>query len=128
MTPYVRGDVPEAREGHSAALIGKRLFIFGGVGNFHIYFDDVYILNTVYPLISETMVWERVTTTGIPPAKRNCHTCVSWKNKIIMIGGEDTQTYYMSDVQMLDIDTLAWTNLVTNAKQMPPRASHTTIV
>ncbi|GKB93505.1 galactose oxidase/kelch, beta-propeller containing protein, partial [Tanacetum coccineum] len=74
------------------------------------------------------MVWERVTTTGIPPAKRNCHTCVSWKNKIIMIGGEDTQTYYMSDVQMLDTDTLAWTNLVTNGKQMPPRASHTTIV
>lgn len=126
MTPYVRGDGPEAREGHSAALIGKRLFIFGGCGKsfdtpVEEYFDDLYILNT------ETMVWKRVATTGIPPAKRNSHTCVSWKNKIIVIGGEDTQNYYMSDVQMLDTDTLTWTKLVTNGELLPPRAGHTTI-
>ncbi|XP_024970653.1 rab9 effector protein with kelch motifs-like isoform X3 [Cynara cardunculus var. scolymus] len=126
MAPYVRGDGPEAREGHSAALIGKRLFIFGGCGKsfdtpVEEYFDDLYILNT------ETMVWKRVATTGIPPAKRNSHTCVSWKNKIIVIGGEDTQNYYMSDVQMLDTDTLTWTKLVTNGELLPPRAGHTTI-
>lgn len=126
MTPFVRGEGPEAREGHSAALIGKRLFIFGGCGKsfdtpVEEYFDDLYILNT------ETMVWKRVATTGIPPAKRNSHTCVSWKNKIIVIGGEDTQNYYMSDVQMLDTDTLTWTKLVTNGDLLPPRAGHTTI-
>lgn len=47
--PSVRGDGPEAREGHSAAIIGKRLFIFGGCGkseNSEIYYDDLYILNT----------------------------------------------------------------------------------
>lgn len=51
MTPYVKGEGPEAREGHSAALIGKRLFIFGGCGKsfdtpVEEYFDDLYILNT----------------------------------------------------------------------------------
>lgn len=49
ISPSVRGDGPEAREGHSAALIGKRLFIFGGCGkseNNEIYYDDLYILNT----------------------------------------------------------------------------------
>ncbi|KAI3785649.1 hypothetical protein L1987_44773 [Smallanthus sonchifolius] len=126
MTPYVRGEGPEAREGHSAAFIGKRLFIFGGCGksfgtSVEEYFDDLYILNT------ETMVWKRVATTGIPPAKRNSHTCVSWKNKIIVIGGEDTQNYYMSDVQMLDTDTLTWTKLITNGELLPPRAGHTTV-
>ncbi|CAI9281517.1 unnamed protein product [Lactuca saligna] len=126
MTPYVKGEGPEAREGHSAALIGKRLFIFGGCGKsfdtpVEEYFDDLYILNT------ETMLWKRVATTGIPPAKRNSHTCVSWKNKIIVIGGEDTQNYYMSDVHMLDADTLTWTKLVTNGELLPPRAGHTTI-
>lgn len=126
VAPYVRGEGPEAREGHSAALIGKRLFIFGGCGKssdtpVEEYFDDLYILNT------ETMVWKRMATTGIPPAKRNSHTCVSWKNKIIVIGGEDTQNYYMSDVQMLDTDTLTWTKLVTNGELLPPRAGHTTI-
>ncbi|PWA99830.1 galactose oxidase/kelch, beta-propeller [Artemisia annua] len=126
MSPFVRGDGPEAREGHSAALIGKRLFIFGGSGKsvdtpVEEYFDDLYILNT------ETMVWKRVATNGIPPAKRNSHTCVSWKNKIIVIGGEDTQNYYLSDVHMLDTDTLTWTKLVTNGELLPPRAGHTTI-
>lgn len=49
VVPSVRGDAPEPREGHSAALIGKRLFIFGGCGKFEnseIYYDDLYILNT----------------------------------------------------------------------------------
>lgn len=51
MAPFVRGEGPEAREGHSAALIGKRLFIFGGCGKsfdtpVEEYFDDLYILNT----------------------------------------------------------------------------------
>lgn len=47
--PSVRGDAPEPREGHSAALIGKQLFIFGGCGksvNSEIYYDDLYILDT----------------------------------------------------------------------------------
>lgn len=49
--PSVRGEGPEAREGHSATLVGKRLFVFGGCGksshiNDEIYYNDLYILNT----------------------------------------------------------------------------------
>lgn len=49
--PTIRGEGPEAREGHSSALVGKRLFIFGGCGksndnNNEIYYNDLYILNT----------------------------------------------------------------------------------
>lgn len=43
------GNGTEAREGHSAALIGKRLFIFCGCGkseDSELYYDDLYILNT----------------------------------------------------------------------------------
>lgn len=51
ISPSVRGQGPDAREGHSAALVGKRLFIFGGCGkssitNEEIYYNDLYILNT----------------------------------------------------------------------------------
>ena len=53
ITPYVRGEVPEAREGHSAALVGKWIFIFGGCGKSaynnndnEVYYNDLYILNT----------------------------------------------------------------------------------
>ena len=51
ISPSVRGEGPTAREGHSAALVGKRLFIFGGCGkssenNVEVYYNDLYILNT----------------------------------------------------------------------------------
>ncbi|OMO62949.1 Kelch repeat type 2 [Corchorus capsularis] len=124
--PSVRGEGPEAREGHSAALVGKRLFIFGGCGkssdnNDEIYYNDLYILNT------ETFVWKRATTSGDPPSARDSHTCSSWKNKIIVIGGEDGHDYYLNDVHILDADTLVWKEVNATGQVLPPRAGHSTV-
>ncbi|XP_035543495.1 tRNA wybutosine-synthesizing protein 2/3/4-like isoform X3 [Juglans regia] len=126
ISPSIRGDGPEAREGHSAALVGKRLFIFGGCGksadtNDEIYYNDLYILNT------ETFVWKRAATSGTPPSPRDSHTCSSWKNNVIVIGGEDGNDYYLSDVHVLDTDTLVWRELNTSGHLLPPRAGHATV-
>ncbi|PQP93715.1 RING finger protein B [Prunus yedoensis var. nudiflora] len=126
ISPSLRGDGPEAREGHSAALVGKRLFIFGGCGKSsnnsdEVYYNDLYILNT------ETFVWKHATTSGNPPSPRDSHTCSSWKNKIIVIGGEDGHDYYLSDVHILDADTLMWRELNTSGQLLPPRAGHSTV-
>ncbi|KAJ1388557.1 Kelch-type beta propeller [Sesbania bispinosa] len=115
ISPTIRGEGPEAREGHSAAVVGKRLFIFGGCGksadtNNEVYYNDLYILNT-----------------GTPPSPRDSHTCSSWKNKIIVIGGEDGHDYYLSDVHILDTDTLIWRELNTSGQLLPPRAGHSTV-
>jgi hypothetical protein len=50
-SPTTRGEGPAAREGHSAALIGSKLFVFGGCGRSpddmeETYFNDLYILDT----------------------------------------------------------------------------------
>ncbi|XP_023531128.1 RING finger protein B isoform X1 [Cucurbita pepo subsp. pepo] len=124
--PSLRGEGPEAREGHSSTLVGKRLFVFGGCGksisnNDEVYYNDLYILNT------ETFVWKRATTSGTPPSPRDSHTCSSWNNKVIVIGGEDAHDYYLSDVHILDTDTLVWTELNTSGQLLTPRAGHTTI-
>ncbi|ONI08899.1 hypothetical protein PRUPE_5G207100 [Prunus persica] len=126
ISPSLRGDGPEAREGHSAALVGKRLFIFGGCGKSsnnsdEVYYNDLYILNT------ETFVWKHATTSGNPPSPRDSHTCSSWKNKIFVIGGEDGHDYYLSDVHILDADTLMWRELNTSGQLLPPRAGHSTV-
>ncbi|KAJ6411560.1 GALACTOSE OXIDASE/KELCH REPEAT SUPERFAMILY PROTEIN [Salix viminalis] len=126
ITPNVRGDGPEAREGHGAALVGKRLFIFGGCGkssdNYHeVYYDDLYIFNT------ETFVWKQAITTGTPPSARDSHTCSSWRDKIIVIGGEDGHDYYLSDVHILDTETLVWKELNTLGQKLPPRAGHSSV-
>lgn len=49
--PTVRGEGPSAREGHSAAVVGKRIFIFGGCGISadnvtELCYNDLYILDT----------------------------------------------------------------------------------
>ena len=49
--PYTTGDAPSAREGHSAAVIGSRMYIFGGCGKStddsdDSYFNDLYYLET----------------------------------------------------------------------------------
>ncbi|XP_027331059.1 tip elongation aberrant protein 1 isoform X2 [Abrus precatorius] len=126
ISPTIRGEWPEAREGHSAAAVGKRMFIFGGCGksvdnNNEVYYNDLYILNT------ETFVWKCATTSGNPPSPRDSHTCSSWKNKIIVIGGEDGHDYYLSDVHILDTDTLIWRELKTSGQLLPPRAGHSTV-
>ncbi|EFH66548.1 predicted protein [Arabidopsis lyrata subsp. lyrata] len=124
--PSVRGEGPEAREGHTATLVGKRLFVFGGCGkssdiNDEIYYNDVYIFNT------ETFVWKRAVTIGNPPSARDSHSCSSWKNKLVVIGGEDGHDYYLSDVHILDTDTLIWKELNTSGQLLTPRAGHVTV-
>lgn len=124
ISPILRGDPPSPREGHSAALIGKQLFIFGGCGNLdgdETFYDDVYVLNT------ETFMWRRIVPSGIPPSKRESHSCSSWNSKIIVIGGQDSSSFYHSDVHILDTDTLAWCKLNTTGQILPPRAGHTTV-
>lgn len=126
VSPSLRGNGPDPREGHGAALIGRRLFIFGGCGKSmnnasEVYYNDLYILDT------ETLVWQRSTASGSTPAPRDSHTCSSWMNKIIVIGGEDQNDYYLSDVHELDTDTLVWRQLTTSGQLLPPRAGHSTV-
>ncbi|ESW10364.1 hypothetical protein PHAVU_009G202800 [Phaseolus vulgaris] len=124
--PTVRGEAPDAREGHASAVIGKRLFVFGGCGRYSNNTDDVYY-NDLYILNTETYMWMRAITSGTPPSPRDSHTCSSWKNKLIVAGGEDEQDYYLSDVHVLDTDTLIWSKVCTSSQSLPPRAGHCTV-
>ncbi|KAF9624547.1 hypothetical protein IFM89_011721 [Coptis chinensis] len=126
ISPSLGGEGPDAREGHSAALIGKHLFIFGGCGKSpdnsnEVYYNDLYILDT------ETVVWRHAMTSGKQPSARDSHTCSSWKNKLIVVAGEDESDYYLSDVHILDTDTLVWKQLPTSGQKLPPRAGHSSV-
>ncbi|XP_074571348.1 protein GLUTELIN PRECURSOR ACCUMULATION 3-like [Curcuma longa] len=125
IAPNLFGEGPDAREGHGAALVDKRIFIFGGCGKSETqeekYYNDLYILDT------EKLTWERAVTSGSPPSARDCHSCSAWKNQIIVLGGEDSLGFYLSDAYILIADTLVWEPLKTFGKIFPPRAGHTTV-
>ncbi|XP_077211289.1 uncharacterized protein LOC143846677 isoform X2 [Tasmannia lanceolata] len=126
LVPSLSGEGPDAREGHSAVLVGKRIFIFGGSGKSdddpeEVYFNDIFILDT------ESLVWKRAMTSGTPPSPRDSHTCSSWKNKIIVLGGEDEEDNYHPEVYILDADTLVWEELNTSGEVLGSRAGHCTV-
>ncbi|KAK7360801.1 hypothetical protein VNO77_02816 [Canavalia gladiata] len=122
--PSIRGEGPEACEGHSAAVVGKRLLIFSGHGRSadkinEVCYNDLYILNT------EIFVWNHATTSGTPPSPRGNHTYSSWKNKIIVMGGEDERDYYplYDDLYMIDTETGVWANVTTTPDGSSARIS-----
>eukprot|EP00249_Psilotum_nudum_P013942 c24589_g1_i1 orf=335-1936(-) len=124
--PETQGEGPAPREGHSAALIGHQLFIFGGCGKSsddseEIYYNDLFILDTA------RLIWTRATTKGIPPTPRDSHTCSAWNNKLVVLGGEDASDSYLSDVHILDTDTMEWKELQTSGQKLMPRAGHATV-
>ncbi|EFJ05236.1 hypothetical protein SELMODRAFT_431742 [Selaginella moellendorffii] len=117
------GDVPALREGHSASLIGDNLFVFGGCGKSsdpsEEYYNDLHVLNT------NTFVWK--STTGVLPIPRDSHTCSSYKNCFVVMGGKDGGNAYLNDVHILDKETMAWREVKTTGAELMPRARHTTI-
>jgi hypothetical protein len=124
-TPQTQGDAPSAREGHSAAAIGKCIFVFGGCGSHECYFNDVHILDTcklqlllqwcavraswfvhriplICCLVSATMTWCKAATSGNHPAPRDSHSMSSWNTKLIVLGGEDASNTFLCDIYILD--------------------------
>ncbi|KAI3454718.1 hypothetical protein Pfo_011381 [Paulownia fortunei] len=55
---------------------------------------------------SEIFSWKRIVPSGTSPSKRDSHSCSSWRNEIIVIGGERSCDYYLSYVLVLDADIL----------------------
>ncbi len=43
--PRVFGDIAEARRNHCAAILGRFLFVLGGINSYGKYLNDVYSLN-----------------------------------------------------------------------------------
>ncbi|KAL1531723.1 leucine-zipper-like transcriptional regulator 1 [Salvia divinorum] len=124
IVPKVRGRAPKPRSDHSAAFVGKKLFIFGGCGKHDEEYNDLHTLDTG----TLSWKWTRVFPVGTRrPCKRNSHTCTAWENKIIIIGGHDSSGTCISDVHILDTDTLRWSKLKTTGPPLPPRAGHTSI-
>lgn len=52
--------------------------------------------------LTATFQWTKAATLGTAPAPRDSHTCSSYRNTFIVLGGEDSSNSYLSDIYVLD--------------------------
>ncbi|XP_058077218.1 acyl-CoA-binding domain-containing protein 6 isoform X2 [Magnolia sinica] len=112
------GEVPVARGGQSVTLVGSRLIMFGGEGISRKLLNDLHILDL------ETMRWDIVQTTQTPPAPRFDHTTAIHAERYLLIFGGGSHSTCFSDLHVLDLETMEWSQPQIQGEEVTARAGH----
>ncbi|CAN0014064.1 unnamed protein product [Discosporangium mesarthrocarpum] len=109
-----QGPHPPARGGHSATVLGDRLYIFGG-NTTQVGFNDLWFLDL--PVKEETGArWQQVPTVANFPPARIGHSAMALGDRIIIYGGRDLVTgRYMWSPSCFDARSQAFAAFSTPA-------------
>ncbi|KAL6743834.1 hypothetical protein Aduo_016829 [Ancylostoma duodenale] len=123
----VEGRVPPARDGHSAVVVGDRMFLFGGFEeDLQRFSQETYVFDFL------TNRWSEFNTTGQPPLWRDFHTAVAIDSKMYIFGGRSdhtgqfhsTRDMYDERLKALDLRTGEWSDPICNGVGPTGRRSH----
>lgn len=122
--PEVQGDIPPPCRAHTATLVDRKIVIFGG-GEGPVYYDTVYVLDTVHRR------WQKVEfPEDTPrPTTRRAHTAVYYDGKIWVFGGGNG-SQALNDVWTLTancpVEKMRWSKVeIRGNKQPSARGYHT---
>ena len=82
------GQLPLPRYGHSAHIVGSRMFIIGGKGPSGAIYNDVYFLDLV------EWIWVPVATLSQGPSARLNQASTLVGRKIVIHGGWNGRTFF----------------------------------
>lgn len=118
--PDTTGDAPPPCRAHTATLADRRIIVFGG-GRGTVYYNDIYVLDTI------TRRWSHPQFTEEIPAERRAHTAVYYKQKIWIFGGGNGLKA-LNDVWTLDVALdrkMRWEKVETTGRTPLARGYHT---
>ncbi|CAI4231647.1 unnamed protein product [Auanema sp. JU1783] len=123
----VTGTVPPARDGHSAIVVGDKMYMFGGFEE-----DAQRFSQETYVYDFETSHWSKMRTNGFPPLWRDFHTAVGIGNMMYVFGGRSdqmgqyhsTRDVYCDRLKALDLSTGEWVEPVVKGDRPSGRRSH----
>jgi N-acetylneuraminic acid mutarotase len=129
--PLVTGNIPGARDGHTAVAIADKMYIFGGYEELTERFS-----NDIYCLDLQTYVWSYVKASGTPPSWRDFHSAVAYGNRMYVFGGRSDrsgpnhsqQELYCNVIMYFDVATNAWVTPDTRGLRPTGRRSHSSFV
>lgn len=110
-----KGVKPTSRGGHTATLIGDKLWVFGGEDRSRRALADVHMLDLA------TMAWASPLTAGSAPSARTGHTAAAHGEFLFVFGGGSTVDCF-SDLKVLNTASLQWTAVVPLGTAPKPRA------
>jgi len=133
--PRVEGDIPGERDGHSAAIIGNHMYVFGGYEEIIERFGQ-----DVYRLDLSTYTWKLVSCVGEPPVHRDFHTATALGHLMLIFGGRSDLTggqwqppvnmgpdYYSNKVSYFDTATSTWHSPAIHQPLPSGRRSHSAL-
>ena len=88
----------KGRAGHTATLVGKKIFVIGG-RNANVFYNDVWVFDT------EKEQWQQVQAHASLSARAYHTTTLVRDSELWVIGGSDKDVMY-GDVHMFNTDTL----------------------
>ncbi len=118
-------DLPEKRRGHSATMVGEKLFVFGGEG------EAIFqrkALNDMHILDCERLTWSPITSKkGVSsPPPRFHHSATAVNNNILIYGGRNEYNTHLSDIYAFDTETHEW-KIPQIVGHLPDRSSHSAV-
>ena len=122
--------VPADREGHSACVIGQRIYIFGGTwttDSATSYLNDLKIFDV------GTRCWSTPVASGTTPIEREGHTAQSIDDYMLIFGGtwvddEDNSHYFDDLYQLTTVPSLSWRVPTCSGQPPSSREGHTASV
>jgi len=101
-----RGIGPSGRALHTAVVVGRKIYIFGGANSSGNRTDSSGFCD-LYELDIDTMSWTECETHNTPPSPCYGHSgTYIGDNKILYFGGQGYKTH--NQIHILDLKTLSW--------------------
>ncbi|KAG6949436.1 hypothetical protein JG688_00014626, partial [Phytophthora aleatoria] len=114
-----RGRPPAGRNGHTATLAERKLFILGGwLGSGPLAAAELHVLHL------DTLTWEQPElTAALGPCNMHTADYVARLSSILVFRGGDGREY-LNDLHALQIDSMTWATVRTRGRAPAPRANH----
>ncbi|XP_038620785.1 rab9 effector protein with kelch motifs-like isoform X1 [Tachyglossus aculeatus] len=116
--PIVLGQPPCPRSGHSACLLQKKVYVFGGWDT-PLCFKDLFLLDL------GLMEFSEVKTAGTGPSPRCWHAAAPVSNRGFLLHGGYDGERALGDTFFFDSENEVWTILSSSGLGCLPRAGHT---
>ncbi|XP_073302824.1 tRNA wybutosine-synthesizing protein 2/3/4 [Primulina huaijiensis] len=114
------GSLFPPRHRHAAAVVGSKIYVFGGIYN-----DK--ILSSLYVLDTLTSEWTEIETRGNWPGPLHSHSMESNCSKLYMFGGYNGEKA-LGDLYSFDVETSLWNKMKTYGVAPNARFSHSMFI